>query len=269
MLRHACLTDGDRLLHMGTGSGYGAALAAHRLDPGLVVSAHPDARRADAVRERLTAQGLDPHVLALDATRDALPGGGFDRIVATTGVRPIPGTWVRALRPGGRLVAPIAGTTLILTADKQDDGTCVGRVEWDPADLPPMSGSVPEPPDLAAENTERHISPYAVLDLANAPDLAAALELTAPGTRHGYRETPGGHRTAWLTSLDGSWAHATATGPAHATVHQHGPRHLWTLLDSLRHTWLTTGRLPPRGAHAVLLPDGSCHLMRDGWEMTL
>jgi hypothetical protein len=48
-------------------------------------------------------------------------------------VRPIPVSWLTALRPGGRLVTTITGTALILTADKTDDGGAIGRIEWNRA----------------------------------------------------------------------------------------------------------------------------------------
>ncbi|MGH3831026.1 MAG: hypothetical protein ACRDRS_11345 [Pseudonocardiaceae bacterium] len=84
-----------------------------------------------AATERLDGIGLRPRVVTCDAT-GPLPGT-YDRIVATVSVRPIPASWLRALRPGGRLVTTIAGTALILTADKTDDGGATGRIEWDRA----------------------------------------------------------------------------------------------------------------------------------------
>ncbi|MEU0119925.1 hypothetical protein ABZ137_41330 [Streptomyces bobili] len=45
----------------------------------------------------------------------------------------VPASWPRALRPGGRLVTTIAGTGLILTADKTADGGACGRIEGDRA----------------------------------------------------------------------------------------------------------------------------------------
>ena len=48
-------------------------------------------------------------------------------------VRPVPASWLAALRPGGRLVTTITGTNLIVTADKTPDGGASGRTEWDRA----------------------------------------------------------------------------------------------------------------------------------------
>jgi protein-L-isoaspartate O-methyltransferase len=49
--------------------------------------------------ERLDSVGLRPAVLTVDAT-GALPGT-YDRIIATVAVRPVPASWLAALRPGG------------------------------------------------------------------------------------------------------------------------------------------------------------------------
>jgi protein-L-isoaspartate O-methyltransferase len=59
--------------------------------------------------------------------------GEYDRIISTVSVRPIPASWLAALRPGGRLVTTTAGTGLIVTADKQADGGAVGQVQQDRA----------------------------------------------------------------------------------------------------------------------------------------
>jgi hypothetical protein len=80
----------------------------------------------DAATDRLCSIGLHPHTAVCDLTQ-ALPRQ-FDRIVSSVAVRPIPVSWLHALRPGRRLVTTIAGTRLVLIADKTADGGASGHI---------------------------------------------------------------------------------------------------------------------------------------------
>lgn len=271
MYRHAYLHSGLDVLDVGTGSGYGAALLAARLGDEHVTSVDVDAYLTEAAAGRLNDIGLHPKVAAVDATRQ-LPGA-YDRIIATVAVRPVPASWLAALRPGGRLVTTIAGTALILTADKVSDGGAEGRIEWDRAgfmttragsDYPP----VPEhPADIEIGQTGQ--GRYPVVNIVEAWELWSMLGvILGPGVEHSYQED-GEQRTAWVWAPDGSWACATACGTHTPIVHQGGPRRLWDEVDRVRDRWLADGQLPVYGARARVDADGTIHLRRGGWEATI
>lgn len=277
MFRHALIDDGSRLLDVGTGSGYGTALAAHRLGPGAVTSIDVDPHLIESARERLDQCGHKPRLEAVDAT-GPLPfdAGTFDRIVATVSVRSVPAGWLDALSVGGRLVTTIAGTSLIVTAEKGPDGSAVGRVEWDragfmharhDADYPPGSSAL-----LAAardmDGDDVSVGRYPVVDVANAWDLDSMLGVTAPGIEHAYTEQPDA-QTAVMAHADGSWARASGRAGELPTVHQGGPRRLWAILDELRAYWLQHGELPARGARVRIMPDGQTWLWRGKWSARL
>ena len=138
MLRHARLTDDAYVLEVGAGAGYGAAVLCERSGYRQVTTIEPDEYLVKAAGERMAGVGLHPRVTHCDPY-GPLPES-YDRIASMVAVRPVPASWLTALRPGGRLVTPIAGTTLILTADKTPDGGAAGRTEWDwgafmPADV--------------------------------------------------------------------------------------------------------------------------------------
>jgi protein-L-isoaspartate O-methyltransferase len=149
MLRHARITDDADVLDVGTGSGYGCAVLCERSGYRQVTSIDVDQYLTKAAAERLDGIGLHPQVLTCDAT-GPLPGS-YDRIVSAVAVRPIPASWLSALRPGGRLVTTIAGTTLIITADKTSDGGAAGRTEWDCAGFMPTRSGPDYPPGLLEE----------------------------------------------------------------------------------------------------------------------
>ncbi|MFE6408543.1 methyltransferase domain-containing protein [Streptomyces sp. NPDC057837] len=276
MFQHARIDDGDELLDVGTGSGYGAALAARRLGAEAVTSVDIDHYLVEAARDRLELIGLKPTVEPVDAT-GPLPAreGKFDRIVATVAVRSIPESWLTALCVGGRLVTTIAGTSLLVTAEKRPDGSAVGRVEWDRAAFMharhggdyPAGGSGLLAAAHHREGEEVRDSTYPVVDVANAWDLDSMLGVTSPGIEHDYREQDD-QRIAVMAHADGSWARAVTRG-GRTVVHQGGPRRLWDILDELREYWLQHGELPVRGARVLIKPDGETHLARGKWTAAL
>ncbi|MFJ4790970.1 hypothetical protein [Streptomyces sp. NPDC088794] len=130
MYRHAMIDDDSRVL-VTTGTGYGTALLCRRLGDERVTSVDIDPYLVTTARGRLDSIGLHPRTAVVDIT-GSLPGE-YDRIVSTVSVRPVPVSWLTALRPGGRLVTTLAGTGLIVTADKTEDGGATGRIAPDPA----------------------------------------------------------------------------------------------------------------------------------------
>ncbi|MFI8075959.1 protein-L-isoaspartate(D-aspartate) O-methyltransferase [Streptomyces sp. NPDC086033] len=274
MYRHAMIDDRDRVL-VTTGSGYGTALACARLGDDLVTSVDIDEELVRMARDRLKLCGYQPQVEVCDIT-GTLPGT-YDRIVATVSVRPVPLSWLHALRPGGRLVTTIAGTGMILTADKNADGGATGRIEWDRAGfMQTRQGPVYEQPrgdtwKEAAEGDGEEIttSRYPLLYPPDAWDVMSMLELKIPGIDYRHDED-GDTRTVWMLHPDGSWARATTTGRLESpTVHQSGPRRLWDELERVRNRLNREGALPVYGARVTITPDGATTLTRGSWTITL
>lgn len=202
----------------------------------------------------------------------------YDRIVSMMSVAPIPPSWLAALRPGGRIVTVLAGTGLIITADKTPDGGAAGHTQWDRAGFMTARSGPDYPPALleqcpaarTADGDQIIIASHPVPDLDRAWELRSMLGVTIPGIEHHYEERADGTRTAWLLHPDGSWVRATAATPADPpVVHQSGPRRLWDTLDDLRDTWLRDGTLPAYGAHATIAPDGTVHLERGTWRAVI
>lgn len=275
MLRHALITDGMGLLDVGTGSGYGCAVLAGRLGDKHVTSIDVDEYLTKAATGRLDSIGLHPTVITCDAT-GPLPGT-YDRIVSTVAVRPVPASWLAALRPGGRLVTTITGTCLIVTADKTPDGGASGRTEWDRAGFMDTRSGPDYPPGTGerfaairdADGEQVTTGRYPVVNVAEAWELYSTLGVIIPGVLHHHERTGDGQRTAWMIHPDGSWARATGTGDHAPVVHQSGPRRLWDTLDDLRLTWLRDGSLPAYGATVTITPDGAIHLKRGRWQATI
>jgi protein-L-isoaspartate O-methyltransferase len=273
MYRHAVIADDSRVL-VTTGTGYGTALLCQRLGDEQVTSMAVDAHLVKAAGERLDSMGLHPRTAVCDIT-GPLPGE-HDRIVSTVSVRPVPTSWLAALRPGGRLVTTIAGTGLILTADKTEDGGAVGRIAPDAAGfMRTRHGDDYDHPTqevwekAQADGEQVSTSRYPLLYVPDSWEVMSMLELLLPGID--YRiALDGDKRTVWMLHPDGSWARATADGFLDSpTVHQGGPRRLWDALERIRHRLNREGGLPVYGARVTITPDGETTLSRGSWSLTL
>jgi protein-L-isoaspartate(D-aspartate) O-methyltransferase len=126
MLQQLDLRPGDNIMEIGAGSGYNAALIQHLVgEHGHVTSVEIDAEVAETARANLQrARMTAVSVVTGDGTQGYAPRAAYDRILATAAVWDIPRAWVRQLRPGGRLVLPIAlpGVQISAAFTSQRDG---------------------------------------------------------------------------------------------------------------------------------------------------
>ena len=100
------LREGDDLVELGSGSGYGAALAANIVGPtGSVTTFEIDPTLAARAARLVAAPNV--HVHRMDASDSAPAWGRAKKVAVTFAVRPLPEEWTRALRVGGVLVAPV------------------------------------------------------------------------------------------------------------------------------------------------------------------
>lgn len=105
MLELLDVRDGNKVLEIGTGSGYNAALLSHRLGDDHVFSIDvDDALVSDAI-DRLAGIGFRPTLVAGDGAQGLAEHAPFDRIIATCSVRSVPWRWAEQLcRDGLALV---------------------------------------------------------------------------------------------------------------------------------------------------------------------
>jgi protein-L-isoaspartate(D-aspartate) O-methyltransferase len=100
------LTKAHRVLEIGTGSGYQAAVLSRLA--GHVVSIERFRTLADTARARLDALGYhNVEVMLGDGFAVPEQLGQFDRIIVTAAMTKLPEELMRRLEPGGILIAPV------------------------------------------------------------------------------------------------------------------------------------------------------------------
>ncbi|MGX1887169.1 protein-L-isoaspartate O-methyltransferase family protein [Streptomyces sp. NPDC055287] len=97
---------GHRVLELGTGLGWNAALLSARAGPGQVACVEADPGLAAAARERLKAVGAEVTVEVGDGAQGLPTHRPYERLIATYAVDQVPWPWVEQVRPGGRIVTP-------------------------------------------------------------------------------------------------------------------------------------------------------------------
>jgi len=107
--RQLDIEPGARVLEIGAGTGYNAALLAHLVGPsGHVVTVDIDQDVAVRARANLAAAGFpDVTVICADGAVGYAPAAPYDRIIATVGVWDLEPAWLDQLAPTGRIVVPL------------------------------------------------------------------------------------------------------------------------------------------------------------------
>lgn len=116
---------GNRVLEIGAGTGYNAALLARLTGPtGQVTTVDIDAEVTAGAREALDETGYPRvHVITRDGSLGAAEHAPYDRIILTVGAFDLPPAWWDQLAPGGRLVVPLRwrGQTRSVAFIREDD----------------------------------------------------------------------------------------------------------------------------------------------------
>jgi len=141
LLQGLALTEGEKVLEIGTGSGFLTACLARIT--GNVTSIEILTDVAEQAQANLDARGIEGlHLITGDALEAGFDDGAFDAIVVTASVASIPEKFVRWLKPGGRLFiargqSP-AMEALVLT--RSDSGRLSEQSLFD-TDMPRLIGA--------------------------------------------------------------------------------------------------------------------------------
>jgi protein-L-isoaspartate(D-aspartate) O-methyltransferase len=269
MLDLLALRPGDRLLEIGTGTGYNAALASWIVgERGRVSTIEVDRELAADAAGKLAALGMRQVIVhAGDGTLGVPEDAPFDAAIATAGCPRLPRAWVEQLAVGGRLVAnvagPLAGVVLHLT--RSADGGAEGRfhgtssTRFVPLRSDEHTGG-PDPARLASlpQDGARSLSPadLQVLETVRTPDSEFRLwlqwhmpQLHSGSLRVGGPQPRGGPYLIDIATQTMFWVE----GPD-GTATIRGDLAIWDRILSLHANWEAAGRPGPASYEFLVRP---------------
>jgi len=139
MLQAAELRPEDRVLELGTGSGYQAALVAEIVVE--VVSIERHAELAEVARERLLRLGYrNVEIVIGDGTLGYAPRAPYDVILVSAAAPYIPQPLVQQLAIGGRMVLPVGSRDLQELMLVRRDADAIRQVRLDGCAFVPLIG---------------------------------------------------------------------------------------------------------------------------------
>ncbi|GAA3730153.1 methyltransferase domain-containing protein [Plantactinospora mayteni] len=243
MLEALDVADGHRVLEIGTGTGYNAALLAHRLGSAQVVSLDIDEPIVNAAKKALAEAGYSPTVVTTDGLAGYPPKAPYDRIIATCSVPTVPAAWVDQLVDGGVLVVNLG---YALARLRKQGGELAGpflpgfaafmgarggneEAAFTYRDAMALTGAdsgATRPVHIPGDIDDLNLRAFTRLFL---PELVRFTRTSEETVEHGVADP-----------VTRSWALATE-----GTVTEAGSRRLWAELERVYARWRAAGRPDP------------------------
>jgi protein-L-isoaspartate(D-aspartate) O-methyltransferase len=208
MLAELRVAEGSRVLEIGAGTGYNAALLAHRLGDDLVTTVDLEPEITESARSHLAEAGYRPTVVTGDGARGVPGHAPYDRIIVTCALPSIPPGWLAQCSPGARILAPLATGLIVLTV--RDAEHAEGSFLHTAAYFVPLRGAEPTPSGEIPHRAGEHELFRFLLTLTHGtlePQDAHNLwerELRPGRERYGVTVS-GGRVRAWLDDPEGPY----------------------------------------------------------------
>ena len=124
MIQAAAIKAGDKVLEVGAGSGYAAAVVSRIAERVIGIERQHDL--VEVARERLQRLGYDNvEIVEGDGTKGCPEEAPFDAILAAASGSHVPRQLIEQLAPGGRIVMPLGEPGWVqelIKVTKQEDG---------------------------------------------------------------------------------------------------------------------------------------------------
>jgi len=243
MLDALDLGNHPRVLEIGTGTGYNAALMCHVLGDAAVHSVDVDPALVDTARARLESLGHHP-LLAVGDGRAGLPGHApYDRIIATCAFPEVPWAWAAQLVAGGLLLVDVkvgllAGNLALLrrTPDRLEGRflpAWAGFMAVRDRDRPPVWQEADPPVGPTEGETETALDPHPLA--ASVPWFLAQIGPPPVVTFRRFGPDLAGAR---FVAADGAWCAVSPPDTrGRRSVTWGGPRCLWDDVERAHALW--------------------------------
>ncbi|MGH3885109.1 MAG: methyltransferase domain-containing protein [Pseudonocardiaceae bacterium] len=253
MLELLSVADGHRVLEIGTGTGYNAALLSHRLGAANVTSIDLDPSLVTDARERLASIGYRPHLVAGDGAHGVRERAPYHSIIATCAVPAIPVAWITQIVDGATILADVRGEVsgALILLRKTSPDTVTGRVLTRPGSFMWLRARVDNP----LRNGGRYTTVFS-LDGAESRTTDVAPELVDNRDFRFVlqRYVPRLQSITWgrrddaavlaLRADDTSWVEVVVAEaqPGRYAITQGGPRRIWDDVERAASVWSSLGR---------------------------
>ena len=250
MLEALDIQPGQRVLEIGTGTGYNSALLAHRLGPDHVFSVDIDPALVHSAGETLHRLGYPVTLATADGAAGLPQHAPYDRIIATCALPWVPVAWIDQLSPGGIILVDIEGTlgagNLVALHRLGPRPTVQGRfLPWWGRFMRrrTTTGTAGTPrPVETSEPPQTRTSPVNPRELDEAFRFLAQFHL-ASGTFQSVRLGDDHIPLTYLAAPDGSWCRVRRQPDSHGQfpLREAGPTGLWSAVETAWTQWTELG----------------------------
>lgn len=267
MVEELGVQDGDRLLEIGTGTGYQAALLCHRVGADRVTSVDIDPALTESAIENLRAVGYEPSVKTGDGAIGVPDAAPYDRVIATCSFSSVPTAWLDQTRPDGVILTNLYQTLvggpivrLTVTGPRTAQGHLLAEAG---TYMPSRFTAAVDVDELLRTADQAPAGQTHHTDITFDPRIPAGWHVLAgfalPGVVPVDIDSPASGRAMWLLHPDGSWAFHNMTTMA---VEQGGPRSLWSALEEAHQRWVADDR-PSRERYGLTVTSDGVRLWLD------
>jgi len=260
------LRPGDKVLEIGTGSGYNAALLCERVGSHDVTTIDIEPHLVRDAAQRLAECGYQPTVVCADGAQGYASRAPYDRIIATCSVPRIPEAWLDQLTADGVLVTPLGGGRFeygLIRLQRCSDGSFQGRLRVEGANFMRLRrpGQRMPPDEEAARSLIEGVQGSSTR-LCRVPPLLSYVSRATWGLRFMINAVV--QDVAWLwrgpdpewgswdgerrrefpavvSWLDRSWAIVSRNDRGELIATQGGSRRLWDLVEACAEEYAKQG----------------------------
>jgi protein-L-isoaspartate O-methyltransferase len=259
-----------RVLQIGTGTGYTAALLCQRVGADNVTTVELHRELAASATRHLAVLGHHPRVLIGDGRRGAADHGPYDRLIATCSTPRIPVAWINQVRPGGVIIANLGSgfVRLVVAPDKtasgfflplhgtfttlRDNDTDSAATTTDLLNLIANNAVVRRTVKIPHGLTHPMIT---LLITLHHPDLHRVIQHLDHGVRHVLISPADGFADVRVDYTDRAPTHDRGL-----LTEPEGSPSLWDSVTAIAETWMNCGQLPAERYGLTVAADGR-HLL--------
>jgi methyltransferase of ATP-grasp peptide maturase system len=253
MLEALAVADGHRVLEIGTGTGYNAALLSHRLGAANVTSIDLDPSLVADARDRLASVGYRPYLVVGDGTHGVSEHAPYDSIIATCAVPTIPASWITQIVEGGTILTDVRGEVsgALILLRKTSPDTVTGHVLPRPGSFMWLRARVDNPlrdggrytTVFSLDGTESRTTDVDP-ELVDNRDFRFVLQRYVPRLQSITWARRDDAAVLELRAHDTSWAEVVVAEaqPGRYPITQGGPCRIWDDVERAALMWNSLGR---------------------------